>query len=142
MKQFLIAFIKRGLVAAFGGPVILAIIYGILGKTGAVESLRPEEVCVGVLTITLMSFIAAGITAIYQAEQLPLMSAILIHAGVLYLDYLVMYLLNNWIPRNLSAIGLFTVIFIIGYALVWLFIYLSTRAKTNRINLRLKKNRK
>ena len=90
------------------------------------------------LTVTLMAFIAAGITMIYQVERLPLASAIVIHGGVLYLDYLLMYLLNSWIPRNLTAIGTFTVVFVIGYVLVWLLIYWSIRAKTDRINRKLR----
>lgn len=138
MKKFWIEFAKRGLVAASGGPVIWAIVYGILGACGVVTSITPQEVCVGVLTVTLMAFIAAGSTAVYQSERLPLMSAILLHAGVLYLDYLIMYLLNNWMPRNLTGIGIFTGIFVAGYALVWLIVYLVIKRKTNDINQNLK----
>ena len=138
MKRFIFEFIKRGLMAAAGGPLVLAIVYGSIGASGAVISLSPKEVCIGILTITLMAFIAAGITAIYQTERLPLMSAILIHAGVLYLDYLIIYLINSWIPRNLSGIGLFSAIFAAGFALVWVFIFLSMKSKTDRINKNLK----
>lgn len=134
MKRFIKEFTIRGLVAAAGGPVVLAIIYGILGISGTVEALTPGEVSKGILTITLMAFIAAGMTAVYQTERLPLMSAILIHASVLYLDYLFMYLVNSWIPRNLTAIGVFTAIFSVGFALVWVFIYFINRAKTERLN--------
>ena len=137
MKKYILEFLKRGAVSAAGGPVILAIIFGILGKTGAVSALTPGEVSLGILSVTLMAFIAAGITMIYTIEQLPLITAILIHGGVLYLDYLIMYLLNSWIPRDPGAIGLFTVIFVVGYALVWLCVYLSIRAKANRINKKL-----
>lgn len=138
MKKYTLEFIKRGLMAASGGPVILAIVYGIIGATGGASSFTPGEVCMGILTVTLMAFIAAGITIVYQIERLPLVSAILIHAGVLYLDYLMMYLLNSWIPRNLTGIGIFTGIFAVGYAVVWLGIYLSIRAKTERINRKLR----
>ena len=141
MKKHILAFTQRGLVAASGGPIILAIIYGIIGATGEVSSLTPAEVCTGILTVTLMAFIAAGITVIYHIEQLPLMTAILIHAGVLYLDYLIMYLVNSWIPRNLTGIGVFTAIFVVGYVLVWVCIYLSIKAKTNRLNKKLRSNR-
>jgi len=134
MKHYAAEFTKRGLMAAAGGPVILAIIYGILEKTGAVSSLSPIEVCLGILTITLMAFTAAGITMIYTVEKLPLPTAILTHAAVLYLDYLMIYLLNDWIPRNGSAIGIFTVIFAVGFALVWLIIYLCIRHKTDQLN--------
>jgi len=139
MKKHMLEFLHRGLVAAAGGPVILAVIYGILGMTGTVHSLTPQEVCTGILTITLMAFTAAGITMVYQVEQLPLICAILIHAGVLYLDYLMIYLLNNWIPKDLTAIGIFTAIFAAGYALVWLIIYATIRSKTNKLNGKLQK---
>ena len=72
MKPFLKGFLLRGLICAGGGPLVLAIIYGILGATGTVEAFTPREVCMGILTIMLLAFIAAGMTAIYQLEQLPL----------------------------------------------------------------------
>ena len=139
MKAYMKEFLKRGLLASAGGPVILAIIYGILGATGSVTALAPGEVCLGILTVTLMAFIAAGITMIYTVEQLPLPSAILIHAAVLYLDYLIMYLLNSWIPRDSAAIGMFTAIFFAGFAAVWAIIYLSIRRKTDLLNRKIAK---
>lgn len=127
-------FLLRGLIACAGGPVILASVYGILGMTGAVESLSPAEVSTGILTVTVMAFIAAGITAIYQSERLPLPFAIAVHAVVLYLDYLLMYLLNDWIPKNAAAIGIFSGIFAGGFAIVWLIIYLCNRNTIGKIN--------
>lgn len=135
MKKHIGEFVKRGLLAAAGGPVILAIVYGILGASQAVTALTPREVCMGILSVTLMAFIAAGITFIYQIEYLPLISAALIHGGVLYLDYLLMYLLNGWVPR--AGLGIFTAIFVAGYAVVWLIIYLSIKSKTDSINKKL-----
>lgn len=132
MKKYVLEFVKRGLMAAAGGPVLLAIIYGVLGATDTVAALSPSEVCAGILSITVMAFVAAGITMIYTVESLPLPTAILSHAGVLYLDYLMVYLLNSWLPR--SAIGVFTAVFFVGFALVWLVIYLCIRAKTRALN--------
>lgn len=137
-KQFWKDFLHRGLLAAAGGPVILAIIYGVLGATGTVSSLSPSEVCTGILSITLMAFIAAGITAVYQMEQLPLPGAIAIHAVVLYLDYLIMYLLNRWIPRDLTTLGIFTAIFFGGFALVWLIIFQFVKRDTERVNRKMR----
>lgn len=138
MKKFCLEFLKRGLLAAWGGPFILAIIYGILGANGTVTALTPSEVCKGILSITLMAFIAAGIQAIYQIERLPIISAILIHGAVLYLAYLIMYLMNDWIPRNLESLSIFTIIFIVGYVLIWVGIYLFTKRRTNNLNKKLK----
>lgn len=141
MKQHLKNFAIRGLLAASGGPIILAIIYGILGTTGEVTSLTPDEVCMGILTVTLMAFIAAGITVVYQIDRLPLLSAILIHGTALYLDYILIYLLNGWLKSQIVPILVFTAIFAVGYALIWLIIYLSIRSKTNAMNQKLQESR-
>ena len=136
MKKYVLEFVKRGLMAASGGPLILAIIYGVLEATKTVTVLTPGEACMGIVSITVMAFIAAGITMIYQVESLPLPMAILIHGGVLYLDYLMIYLLNSWLPGN--AVGIFTIIFFAGFALVWLVIYLCIREKAKRLNEKMK----
>lgn len=137
MKQFWKEFTLRGLAAAAGGPIVLAIVYGILGATGAVSSFSPREVCLGILTVTLMAFIAAGMSAIYLVERLPLISAILIHGAALYADYILIYLLNGWLQQKLIPILIFTGVFIAGYTVIWLIIYSVTKAKTQQINQKL-----
>lgn len=137
MKKYVLEFIKRGLMCSVGGPIILGIIYGILGATGTVTAITPKEACLGIISLSVMAFIAAGITVVYSAHNLPLISAILLHGGVLYLDYLLMYLINDWIPKNFAGIGIFTAIFVVGFAVVWLIIYFSTKRKTDSLNKKL-----
>ncbi len=138
MKKFWKEFLFRGLICASGGPIVLAIIYGILGATGTVEAFSPNEICMGILTITLLAFIAAGMTAIYQMEQLPLPIMILLHGGALYIAYILTYLFNGWLQNSLVPILVFTGIFVAGYALIWLIIYSITKAKTESLNKMLK----
>ena len=140
MKKFWKEFFLRGLLAASGGPVVLAIIYGILGATGAATLFTPQEVCMGILSITLLAFLVAGMTAIYQMEQLPLVTMILLHGAVLYIAYLLTYLLNGWLLNQLIPILVFTGIFLLGYALIWVIIYLVERAKIEKIN-KIRNNR-
>lgn len=134
MKKFLKEFFLRGLLCAGGGPLVLAIIYGILGATGTVSALTPREVCLGILTVTLLAFVIAGMTAIYQAERLPLPTAIGLHGGVLYLAYILIYLINGWLKHQLIPILVFTGVFVAGYALIWCIIYFCTKAKAESIN--------
>lgn len=134
MKSFWKDFLFRGLIACAGGPIVLAIIYGIIGATGEVTSLTPQEVCLGILTITLLAFTVAGMTAIYQVEKLPLASAILIHGGVLYATYLLIYLINGWLQKDLIPILVFTGIFLLVYLLIWVIIYSVEKAKIRKIN--------
>ncbi len=138
MKKFWKEFLFRGLICASGGPIVLAIIYGILGTTGVAEFLSPREVCMGILTITLLAFTVAGMTAIYQMEQLPLPTMILLHGGALYIAYILTYLLNGWLINQLVPILVFTGIFIAGYAIIWLIIYFISKAKTKKLNKMLK----
>lgn len=140
MKKFGKEFLFRGLLACGGGPVVLAIVYGILGVSGTVSSFSPTEVCMGILTVTLLAFIVAGMTAIYQLEQLPLISAILIHGAGLYAAYILIYLLNGWLKQQLVPIAIFTAAFIAGYCVIWLIIYFVTKSKTEALNKKLKEN--
>ena len=139
MKSFWKDFLFRGMIACAGGPIVLAIIYGIIGATGEVTSLTPQEVCLGILTITLLAFTVAGMTAIYQVEKLPLASAILIHGGVLYATYLLIYLINGWLQKDLIPFLIFTGIFLLVYLLIWVIIYSVEKAKIRKINEMRKK---
>lgn len=138
MKKFWKEFLFRGLICASGGPLVLAIIYGVLGFTGTVQQVSAQEVCMGIISITMMAFVVAGMTAIYQQEQLPLPIMILIHGGVLYLAYILTYLINGWLPGSLIPILVFTGIFAAGYALIWVIIYYVEKAKAEKINQTLR----
>lgn len=138
MKKFWKEFLLRGLICASGGPIVLAIIYGILGYTGTVEVFSPREVSLGIMTITMLAFIAAGMTAIYQMEQLPLPIMILLHGGALYIAYILTYLINGWLENSIVPILAFTSIFAAGFALVWFLIYLVEKAKADKLNKLLK----
>lgn len=138
MKKFWKEFLIRGLICAGGGPIVLAIIYGILGATGAVETFSPTEVCLGIVTITLLAFIAAGMTAIYQMEQLPLSMMILLHGGGLYIAYILTYLINGWLQNSPVPIFVFTGIFVVCYTLIWFIIYRVEKTKAEKLNKLLK----
>lgn len=138
MKKFLKEFFLRGLICASGGPLILAVIYSILDANGTVAAISPKEVCLAIVTITLLAFIAAGMTAIYQMEQLPLPTMILLHSSALYIAYIFTYLINGWLQNSLIPILVFSGIFVIGYVLIWLIIYLVEKAKAEKLNKLLK----
>ncbi len=137
MKQHIRQFLKQGLFAAAGGPIVLAVIYAIGGATGGISQLSPGEVSLGIITLTLLAFLAGGINVVYKIENLPLFSAIVIHGGVLYLIYLTVYLINGWLKTGWVPFLIFTAIFLLGYAVIWLLIYCSLRAQTKKLNEKL-----
>lgn len=79
-----------------------------------------------------------GMNVVYQMERLPLMVAILIHGGVLYIGYLSTYLLNNWLEWGKTPIFVFSCIFVFGYLAIWAIIYSIIRKRTEKLNVILK----
>ena len=141
MKKHILDFIRRGLFACGLGPVILAVLYLILRQQGVLETLTVSQVCTGIFSLSVLAFIAGGMNAIYQIEQLPLMVAILIHGVVLYLSYLATYLVNSWLEWGIAPILVFSGIFVVGYMLIWAIIYSIIKKNTDRINeMMAKKN--
>ena len=141
MKRHILDFIRRGLAACGFGPIVLAVLYLILQQQGIVENLTVNEVCIGIFSLFALAFIAGGMNFIYQIEQLPLMVAILIHGGILYISYLGTYLLNGWLEWGGIPILVFTGIFIVGYLVIWAVIYSIIKKNTDRINEVLKKQK-
>lgn len=138
MKKYILEFMRRGLAACGLGPIVLAILYLIMGRTGALELLRVDQVCIGIFSLSALAFIAGGMNVLYQIERLPLMVAILIHGSVLYVSYLATYLVNSWLEWGLTSILVFSGIFVVGYFAIWAVIYSIIKKNTDQINELLK----
>ena len=121
---------------AWGGPFITAIVWLCIHVAGKLETLTVKEVALGIITTTILAFIAAGISVIHQTENVPKAFAALIQAAVLYVDYLGFYLLNGWIP--LQRVWIFTVVFVAVFAIIWGIIYLSVKTKVDKMNRALR----
>lgn len=134
MKTFVLEFLRRGILACGFGPIVLAIVYLILQQAADIYTLTVNEACIGIFSLTVLAFIAGGMNAIYQIERLPLMPAIFIHGGVLYIAYLGTYLINNWLDFGVLPMIVFTAIFIVGYVIIWAIIYFITRRNTVKLN--------
>ena len=141
MKYILKEFCRRGIAACGLGPIALAVIYLVLQYNGVVEVLTVHGVCVGIFSLTALAFVAGGMNVVYQIERLPLMVAISIHGGVLYVSYLLTYLINDWLDRGTAPILVFTGIFAVGYLLIWAVIYSIIKKNTDRINEAMRKSR-
>ena len=139
MKKIILDFFLRGMVASSFGPMILAIIYLILYHQGILQTLTVPQVCLGIVSLSALAFIAGGMNAIYQIEHLPLMVAILIHGSVLYISYLCTYLLNGWLEWGITPLLVFSGIFILGYLVVWAIIYSINKKRADQLNELLKK---
>ena len=138
MKSYLSDFLRRGVTACGVGPIVLAVLYCILHRQGVLDTLTVNEVCIGIVSLSGLAFLAGGINVLYQIERLPLLLAILIHGSVLYVGYLITYLLNGWLGWGMAPIMVFTAIFVVGYFAIWAVIYSVIRRNTARVNEILK----
>ena len=132
MKKYVKQFCIRGLMWAWGGPVIMAIVWMAMHGAGAISGLTVDQAVLGILTMTVMAFIAAGISVVYQIETLPKAFAALIQASVLYIDYLGFYLINGWIP--VDKIWMFTLIFVGCFTVIWFIIYITVKLRVDKMN--------
>ena len=138
MRKMIKDFFLRGMIAAWGGPVILSLVYLFIYKSGEISSMDIPTMVKGNLTVTLLAFIASGITVIYNSERLPYAMKTIIHFAVLYLDYVIIYLCNDWIKASSRSMLIFSLIFIGCFILVWLSIYIPTRINMKKMNDKLK----
>ena len=138
MKKYASEFIRRGLVACGFGPLVLAVLYLILQREANLEMLSVNQVCLGIVSLSALAFVAGGMNVLYQIERIPLMLAILIHGSVLYLGYLGTYLINGWLEWDMTPVLVFSGIFAGCYLLIWGFIYFITKKRTDRLNAFLK----
>lgn len=137
MKEFIRNFIKSGLQAAGFGPLILVIFYYIYSVTINFHTTSVQDVNKNIVSSLLLAFIAGGINAIFKVERIPLGLATTIDAIVIYLDYLLFYVLNDWIKLQIIPFLVFTVIYIIGYLIIWLCIYHQVKNQVQKLNQKL-----
>ena len=137
MKKYVKEFLHRGLLCMGFGPLVLAIVFAILSLCGVVQTLAVSEMVLGIFTITVMAFVAAGVSVVYKIEELPLLYAILIHGVTLYVDYLAIYLVNGWLKDGATPLIVFTVVFVLGFLLTWTIVYLFIRKDIEKINRKI-----
>ena len=56
---------------------------------------------------------------------------------LIYFTLLMVYLLNGWMTPSWIVIGIFTLIFIIGYFIIWTIIYQSVKKSIKQIDAKL-----
>ena len=96
------------------------------------------QVFTAIVSTYLLAFVHAGASVFNQIESWPLAKSTLCHFGVLYVAYILCYVINSWIPFEPLVLGIFTAIFAVGYAVIWLAVYVSIRVTVKRLNRSLR----
>ena len=127
-------FCHRGLISMGFGPIVYGLVMFILCLCGVDTLSSGLVIFKGIISTTIMAFLIAGVSIIWTKENVHLGLKIGLHCLFLYISYLVVYLLNDWIAKDFNAIGVFTLVFVLGYAFVWLIIYIAEKQKAKKLN--------
>ena len=130
-------FFKIGAMCAGGGPLIMMIVYSCLHASGVIDMVSVSEMTLGVISSLILAFIAGGISIIWRIENFPLMWASFLHASILFLDYILIYLINGWMPFEIFPILVFTGIFVAVYFLIWCCVYYGILMSIKNMNSKL-----
>lgn len=137
MKKTIKEFLTRGLLCMGFGPIVYSIIMLILYLCKVETTISIVTLFKGILSTSIMAFVIAGSSVIWQIEKIGIAFQILIHGLCLYFCYLITYLLNDWFKKE--GIIIFSIVFITGYLIIWLIIYLIEKRKTSKLNILIKK---
>ena len=139
MNKYVKTFLHRGLIFSGFGPVIAGIVFGILGAALEDFSLSGFETLLAILSTYVLAFVHAGASVFNQIEHWPIAKSMFFHFFSLYVVYLGCYVVNSWIPFDMTVILIFTGIFAITYFLIWGIVVLAVKSTEKRLNKRLER---
>lgn len=137
MKKIVKEFFTRGLLCMGFGPIVYSIVMLVLYLCHVETTLNILTLFKGIISSSIMALIIAGSSVIWQIDKIGIAFQILIHGLCLYLCYLITYILNDWLKKE--GIIIFSIVFILGYLIIWLIIYLIERRNTKKLNALIKK---
>lgn len=138
MNIYLKRFLQRGVAFGGFGPIIVGIVFYIISLTLEGFSLGGGEVFLAILSTYILAFVQAGASVFNQIEEWPQAKCTFVHFLTLYLAYVLCYLVNSWIPFDINVVLIFTAIFVAGYFIVWLAVFISIKAVSKKLNAKIK----
>ncbi len=138
MKSKIQSFCLRGMFFGGFGPIIYALVMLILFLFKVDTTLNGKTVFLNIISTYLLAFICAGISIIWKEERLGLSVQIMIHGLSLYVCYLIVYLINNWIPKNIVILLIFTFCLFFGYSIICFTVFVIEKKRAKKFNSYLK----
>lgn len=138
MNKYVKAFFHRGLIFGGFGPIIVGIVFAILGATLEDFHIDGWQILLAIASTYLLAFLQAGASVFNRIESWPIPKSLACHFLTVYLAYVVTYTVNTWIPFEPIAILVFTGVFVAIYAVVWLIVVISMKTTEKILNKKLK----
>lgn len=137
MNKYVKEFLHRGLMFSGFGPIIAGIIYCVLSYTLKDFSLGGMDVFIAIVSTYLLAFVHAGSSVFNQIEHWGIMKSLLCQLGTLYVAYLICYLINSWLPFDITVVAIFTAIFVSTYLVIWGIVYLCVKGNAKKLSEKL-----
>lgn len=137
MKNFWKHFFINGLMGMGFGPIILTAVYFFLKINHVISVLTVDEVNLAIISALIITFVQGSSITIFRIEKLSLGKATMIQSLLIYFTLIFIYLINKWIKFTFVEVLIFTIIYWVGYLIIWLSIYLNIRRQIKNANLKL-----
>ena len=136
-NRYVLQFLHRGMLFAGFGPIIAGMVYLVLSFSLENFSLTGPQMFLAILSTYLLAFFQAGGSVFNQIEEWSLPKSLFCHFSLLYVCYVLCYLVNSWIPFEIGVVAIFTLVFVVGYAVIWLTVFLAVKGVSRKLNGRL-----
>ena len=137
MNRYVKEFLRRGLIFAGFGPIVFGIVIMCISYFGNVPEHPALKIFMGIVITYILAFVQAGATVFNQIEHWSVPKSVFCHFGLLYIVYSLAYVANSWIPFKAEVLGVFTVIFVVGFFLIWGIVYLAVKSTGKKFNEKL-----
>ena len=120
------------------GPIVVGIVLLCITYFDGVTEYSALPIVSGIVTTYIIAFVQAGATVFNQIEHWSVPKSVFCHFGLLYVVYSLAYVTNSWIPFKAEVLGVFTVIFVVVFFLVWGIVYFAVKSTGKKFNEKLK----
>lgn len=90
-----------------------------------------------VISIYIFGAVCGILPIVYEYEQIPSPLASLIHFGGSALTFLIISILNNWIPLQFTSILTSLIIFTIIFFIIWFVFFIINVQQSKKINRKI-----
>ena len=119
------------------GPIVVGIVVLCITYFDGVKEYSALPIFTSIVSTYILAFVQAGATVFNQIEHWSVPKSVFCHFGLLYVVYSLAYIANSWIPFKAEVLGVFTMIFVVGFFLIWGIVYLAVKSTGKKFNEKL-----
>ena len=135
MNKHVKEFLLRGLIFGGFGPILTAIVFFILQlclKDGVV--VNGFDLFLAILSTYVIAFVHAGTSVFHQIDTWSPLKGATMQLACLYAVYTIAYLVNWWIPFQLTVLLIYTAGFVATYGAIWATVFFIAKRECDKLN--------